>query len=337
MAIGSAERSVGLEIDTGTARAVEASGNARSPKIINMAETGLPTGAVEEGMVVQPREVGYSLRNLWNSRAIRHNRVLLGISNQGVLVRFTTVPKAPPDKLGNVVSFHAQELLPLSLDAVVMDYTVIGEGTDPEGNPILEILLVAARRDMLNNFLEALEVAGLEPEDIDVSTLALRRILPEAAINRTVGVINVANGFSSILVVDRGEPRLARLVSIKLADLASELGSSLEAVLNEAAVDSGDRRAKVTSWANNLIYEARSSLTYYQGQENANDIEALVLNGRGARLPGINSRLEEALTLPVRVVNPFSGFANADKFEGSGLKAVDYAISAGLARRGLEG
>ncbi|MGM0652788.1 MAG: type IV pilus assembly protein PilM [Bacillota bacterium] len=338
MALGGNKNAVGLEIDAGMARAVEAAGSADKPKLVNMSIGEIPEGAVEEGMIVEPREVGSALSKLWNKGSLKSRSVMLGISNQGVLVRYATIPKVPPDKLNNVIRFHAQEHLPIPLDSVVMDHQVIGETVDDEDKTMLEVLLVAARRDMLNGFLEALKLANLEPADIDVSTLSLLQTLPPAALDRTVAVVNVANGLSNILVSDRGQARLARLVSVNLGDLAKNSGYTLNNVLSINGGGSPEVRDVYTSWADSLISETRSSLNYYQNQEKSTPLEAIILNGRGGCLKGIDKLMENALGLPVRLVNPFAVFKNAAKAtEALGVRAAEYAISAGLARRALGG
>ncbi len=337
MKLAGAKRAVGLEIDTGIARAVEVSGSPDNPRLVNMAGVELAPGAIEEGMVVQPREVGEALIELWTSGEIKHRQVLLGVANQAVLVRYATIPKVPPDKLGNIIRYQAQESLPIPLESVVMDYQIIGE-IEEEGRTVFEVLLVAARRDMLEGFLEALSIAKLEPDDIDVSTLALIHTLPEKAMDRTVAIVNIANGLSNILVSDHGRPRMARLVSYKLKDLADGLGCSLEDILSDQVYKAGNAVQVFDKWSESVVAETRSSLTYYQNQASASELEAIILNGRGARLRGIAGKLEAELELPVRIVNPFAAYKNADeKNLGSGIDAVEYAICAGLARRGLEG
>ncbi|MFO7951750.1 MAG: type IV pilus assembly protein PilM [Bacillota bacterium] len=337
MDLGVTKKTVGLEIDTGTARVVEAAGSAKKPKLLSIAEINLPEGAVEEGMIVQSDQVGHALRELWAKEAIKHRKVLLGVSNQGVLVRYATIPKVAPGKLENVIRFYSQDHLPIPLESVVLDYTIIGEEVEEE-RPVYEVLLVAARRDMLDGFLHALEVAKLEPDDIDVSTLALMQILPAVALDRTVVMVNVANGLSNILIADKNQPRLARLVAAKLKDLTSGLGKNLDYLFEGNRAEDENARKIFSTWANHLISEVRSSLNYYQNQDNSQELEAIIFNGRGARLKGFSDKMEADLGLPVRIVNPFADFSNADKlFKDTGIKAVDYAISAGLARRGLEG
>lgn len=323
---------LGLEIDAGVARAVELKGSFAAPVLSGLASVELPLQAFSEGMIVQPDEVARALTELFKRGRVRHRQVVLGVSNQAVLVRHTLVPKAPKDKLDNVIRFHAQELLPIPLESVVMDYVVIGERVDETATE-LEVLLVAARLDMLDTFMDVLEKARLEPLDVDVSALVLRHILPASAKERTVAVLNVANGPGNILVSEKNVPRLARLVNVKISDLAEQTGVSIENALEEATFHDYYK-----IWLRNLVSETRSSLTYFQNQSGLSNIEAIVLNGRGARLPGIAASLEGSLGLPVRITNPLAAIAGASRFSGlKGLEAADYAISAGLALRGLKG
>ncbi|MEW5785525.1 MAG: type IV pilus assembly protein PilM [Bacillota bacterium] len=337
MVYGSRNRAIGLELDTGAARAVELTQSGQGVKLTALGGISLPKGAVEEGMVLQPEEVGRALRTLWAARGIRGRQVLLGISNQGVLVRYATMPKVPPDKLENVVRYHGQEYLPIPLANVVLDYLVIGE-TTREAGEALEVLLVAARRDMLEGFMKALSCANLEPEDIDVSSLALTRVLPPVTGNMTVLTVNAANGLSNILITSRGMPRLARLVSVKMKDIADQLRFSLDEVLAGMAQPSEEKDAFLSAWFNNLAGEIRSSINYFQSQEDATGVEEIYINGRGARLPGIVEHLEDQLGIPVRKFNPLERYhAAAFKKAGFQGEALEYAISAGLALRGMGG
>ena len=134
--LNAATRSVGLELDTGAARAVELTGSAAAPKLAALGGIVLPPGAVEEGMILQPKEVAGALRTLWEAREIKSREVLLGISNQGVIVRSAVIPKVPADKLENVVRFHAQEYRPSPWPAWFSDYLVIGETVSESGEAL---------------------------------------------------------------------------------------------------------------------------------------------------------------------------------------------------------
>jgi len=332
-------RAVGLELDTGIARAVELSGKVNSPGLAGLGSIDLPEDAIKEGMVLQPEQVGKALKELWNKAGFKGRDVILGVSNQGVLVRHINVPKVPPAKLKNVVLFHAREHLPIALESVVFDYLVLGEAPPTsESGQNLEILLVAARKDMLDIFLEALKIARLEPLDIDVSSMVMMRLLPQKAMNMTVALVNIGNGLNNILISAQGKPRLARLGMVKVNDLAENLGSSLDKVIYGQALDDQEAEKLFTNWSNELAAEIRSSITYYQDQSGATAVEGVLLSGSGALLAGIETKLEQEIDLPVRKINFLEAYNPARrKLVDANEEAVEYAISAALALRGLEG
>ena len=339
MALGTVNRAVGLEIDSGKARAVELTGNRNAYKLAGLGSAALPQEAVKEGMIQQPRIVGGSLKELWSGAGLKERKVILGISNQGVLVRHITVPKVPADKLANMIRFQAQDHLPIPLEGVVLDYLVLGESVEKEAETEqLEVLLVGARRDMLDKFLEALEVADLEPLDIDVSSMAQISLLPPRALQMTVAMVNVANGLSSIVISAYGKPRLARLGMVKIIDLAESLNCTLEEVLEPHVLRQDGAADKLRQWGSNLAGEIRSSLTYFQDQHSEYRVEGVLLSGRGALFGGLTAKLEEYLALPVRLFNPLEVFSpSRRRLLESDIEAAEYAISAGLALRGLGG
>ena len=333
------KRVVGLEIDSGIAYGVEMTGEATSPGLVNLGFIPLPEGAVRDGMIVDPEQVGLALKNSWNKAGFKDRKVLLGVSNQGVLVRHITVPNVPLNKLKNIIHFQAQEYLPIPLESVVLDFLVLGEiEGQGETEKKLEVLLVAARRDMLDKYMHALEVARLEPVDIEVASMATIRLLPEKALTMTIALVNVANGLNSILIADKGKPRLARLGLVKIVDLAESLGCKIDNVFNACDFKHEGAEAIINNWVNNLAAEVRSSISYYQDLPGSEKVDGILLSGRGARLSGINSLLDSYLELPVRAFSPLSVYpAVFRKLGKSPTVALDYTVSTGLAIRGLEG
>lgn len=333
------KRVVGLEIDSGIAHAVEMTGKATSPSLVNIGFIPLPEGSVREGMIVDPEQVGLALKNNWSKAGFKDRKVLLGVSNQGVLVRHVTVPKVPLNKLKNIIHFQAQEYLPIPLESVVLDYLVLGEVEGQnETEKQLEVLLVAARRDMLDKFMQALQIAGLDPIDIDVSSMAAIRLLPPRALEMTIAMVNVTNGLNSILISDKGKPRLARLGLVKIVDLAESLGCNIENVFNACDFHHEGTEAIKNNWVNSLAAEVRSSISYYQDLPGSAKVEGILLSGIGARLTGIEGMLDGYLDLPVRPFNPLKAYpAVVRKLAKTPIAALDYTISAGLAIRGLEG
>ncbi len=339
MAKSSARRSVGLEIDTGSIRAVEMAGKAEAPKLVNLGSITLPEEAVKEGLVMQPKVVGSALKELWSRAGLKERSVLLGVSNQGVLVRYITIPKVSSDKLKNAVIFQAQEQLPVALNSVVLDYLVLGEIEGSGEAPAeLEILLVAARLDMINHYLEALSEANLEALDVDVSSMAMLQLLPQKLMNITIALVNITNGLNSILISKNGKPYMARLGMVKIEDLAEGLGCSLSEVFSSRFYNKEESSWLLESWVKRLASEVRSSITYYQNQAHLSRVEGVLISGRGALYNNMSSMLERQLNIPVGIFNPLKEYnPSKRRLIHTDQEGVEYIISAGLARRGLEG
>lgn len=340
MILAAKKQVVGLDIDCGEIRAVELSGKPGAPKLVNQGSVKLPEGVVEDGIIHRPGEVSAALEELWSGHKFRSKNVLLGVSNQEVLVRFALFPKVPEEKLGGLIRHQAQDYLPLALDSVILDYTVIGE-TVNEGREMYEVILVAARRDMLNSFLAALSGAKLKAWDIDVSSLVLLRIVPEVHHDGAVVLVDIANGQSNILIIANEVPRLARRVPVRLKDAAAQLNVPVDEMffipgMSDLPLDG------YMNWIDGLIGEIRSSISYYQAQAGALAIEEILISGKGARAPGLVTRAKENLNIPVKNIQPFSvlelkGAGDESVIDESGSnRAMDYSIAVSLALRGLE-
>ena len=106
--------------------------------------------------------------------------VRVGVANQRVVVRTMQLPLIEDDEeLETAVRFRAQEAIPMPLDQAVLDHQVVGKRDGADGNRVMDVLAVAARRDMVAGLLEAVRGAGLEPVGIDLSAFGMIRALKD--------------------------------------------------------------------------------------------------------------------------------------------------------------
>jgi type IV pilus assembly protein PilM len=346
MGLFKSDGAIGLDLDTGIIRAVELRGTAASAALTAAGSIEIPEVAVVEGMVADPEAVAGALKKLWGEARLRSSKIVLGVSNQGVFMRMATFPKVPDNKLAQVLRFQAGDYFPIPMPQLVLDHAVVGE-LEGEGGPALEILLVAARRDMLEKSLKALAGASLNPAVVDASPLALMRTLPESQLAGTVLLTDMANGISSLLLVAGGVPRFARVIPHSLHSYAREKGARLADVLNavqQVAAARGNGQAEDVSagppggWGVALAAEIRSSIGYYQTHNGGSQADSVILSGRGARVGGLAEILQEELEVPVRMAKPLARLGGPTRVQGLNLEqeGPDFAVSIGLALRGLE-
>src|SRR5947208_10054278 len=156
---------VGLDIETGSIAATEVRSNG-SRDVSRTAIAPLEPGVVSEGEVLDPEALSRALRSLFSQHKLG-KAVRLGIANQRVVVRTMQLPLIEDEgEIETAVRFRAQDQIPMPLDQAVLHHRVVSRGKGPEGDRQMEVLAVAARRDMVASLLDALPQAGLRPVGI---------------------------------------------------------------------------------------------------------------------------------------------------------------------------
>lgn len=319
---------VGLEIESGSVGAVEAQVNGEV-SVSTSATCPIPPEAFRDGEVTDPASVTAALEELFSANKLSR-KVRLGIANQRVVVRTLRLPAIEnPEELASAVRFAAQEQIAMPLDQAVIDHRVVGGvGAVDGAAPQVDVMVVAARRDMVAASLKPLRDAGLEPIGVDLSAFGMIRALadqgapdPQAGASATLycSVSDVTN-----LAVAKGRTCLFTRVSpAGLEDSVSSLASAtglppeharmwLEHVGLEQPVEAieGDpdtvskTRAVLEQGAAALVDELRLSLDFYGAQEGAVPVERIVLCGPGSAFPGLAGHMVPALGLSIETGRP---------------------------------
>jgi type IV pilus assembly protein PilM len=323
---------VGLEIEAGSIGAAEVRSNG-APRLTAAATAPLPPEAFHDGEVTDPGSVTTALHDLFAEHKLG-KRVRLGIANQRVVVRTLRLPAIDdPNELAAAVRFAAQEQIAMPLEHAVVDHRVVGGVGAIEGvGPQVDVIVVAARRDMIAASLRPLKDAGLEPVGVDLSAFGMIRALgdhpgpalegedqpaPAAVLYCNVGDVtnlavaksrsclftrvspvgleNIAGGFASVtgLTPDHAQMWLGHV----------GLEQPLEQI--EGDPDTVTRaRTALENGAAALLDELRLSLDFYGAQDAAVPVNRVVLCGPGSAIPGLAANMEAVLGLPIEVGRP---------------------------------
>ncbi|KAB2951312.1 type IV pilus assembly protein PilM [Heliorestis acidaminivorans] len=354
---------VGLEIDRGTIRAVEMAGSVEAPRLINAGQIKLPEDAVVDGIIHNREAVKKALIELWTSQGFKSRNVVYGVFNQGVLLRTNKYPKVPENKLEKMVRFQSEDLFPIPMNEMVLDFAVLSE-VEGEKGPELELLLIGARNDMLDKNLWPILEASLKPQVIDVLPLATMKTLKKEQLQGNVVMVNIASGMTTLLLMLNEVPRFARVIPHNLTTLDTRAPKASAEVINlpteadqaeeaqqdqysyqEVAVtlDSFEEGQTVAEkynsleWSTKLAEQVRSSISFYLFQNNLNSVDRVILTGEGAQLAELPEAFEQELGSQVQIHNPM---AQLGKAMGGGVNVIKegpaFATAIGLALRGLE-
>jgi type IV pilus assembly protein PilM len=327
---------VGLEIEAGSVAAAEARLEGGVPRLVAAGVQPLAPEAFRDGEVTEPEAVAVALRGLFETHDLSR-KVRLGIANQRLVVRTLRLPAIEnPAELDAAVRFSAQEQIAMPLEEAVIEHRVVGGvPASAEGPAQIDVMVVAARREMIVASLAPLRDAGLEPVGVDLSAFGMIRVLadldgaPEAPADGGLAATRTATlychvGDATNLAVARGRSCLFTRVSpVGLEDIAGGLASTTGLSPEHAAMwlnhvglgrpveeIEGDpatvarARSALERGAASLVDELRLSLDFYGAQEAAVPVERVVLCGPGSAAPGLAEEMEPQVDLPIAVARP---------------------------------
>lgn len=359
-----AGKTVGLDIGTHAVRAAEVSFGRGRPTLSRFGQVALPPGAVVGGEVVDPGAVASALRRLWRDAGFTTKKVVVGVANQRVVARTTTIAAMSEAELRTALQYQVQELIPIPLADAVLDHQVVGRVVGEKDHEMLQLLVVAAHKEMLATLLTALDEAGLAASRIDLIPFALVRSLhvagfelgDEAGDPLAEAIVGVGAGVTNVVVHDAGSPRFVRTLNTGgnavVEQLAAELGVDLDTAedlkrrADQGSSHPGAVRAAgvVANAVESLIEEVRGSLDFHLAQPDAAPLRHVVLTGGASRMPGLAARLEAVMGVPVVAGEPLAslevgrvGISSDVLLAAQDLLAVPLGLAlSGLATEGGE-
>jgi type IV pilus assembly protein PilM len=195
---------VGLDIEAGSIAATEVRTNG-SIDVTGQGVAELDPGIFREGEVSDAEALSAALKDLFSEYKLSRN-VRLGIANQRVAVRTLRLPSIEDrEELETAIRFQAQDHIPMPLDQAVLDWQVVGHTTGAEGQRQVDVVAVAARRDMLAAVMDAVRRSGLRPIGIDHSAFGMLRALQQGD-HSAVGAAGYVAAPSPVIPYEQRSP-----------------------------------------------------------------------------------------------------------------------------------
>ena len=316
---------IGIILDSQEIRAIELKGSQKKPNVVAWGKVKLPDGVVKEGRIVDAQLFGVSLERLLVENGFKGRDVYLGVNNQDIIVRFATFPKVPDDKIKSMIYFQAQEYMPVSIEELELDYVVVSEKKTDEGE-FINVVLVGARKKMLNDYIEAFLTANTSIKEIDATMLALGRAALVESNDGTFVLTGFNNDTGNILIFNNGVLAMARSVTI----------AQSPTLINPDDEKINSKEDDSNIYADILFSEIKSSVSYYKMQT-GEVIEKIYVLGSVTKQDFVASKLKETTGLSVSIPTPYTFLENhIIKGKQISFKASDYVACISLAMRGLE-
>ncbi len=297
-----ARTSVGLDIGSSYVKIVEIDHSKSEPALRSYGVVKLPPEAIVEGEIMDRSLVIEGIQNCMAKAGVEKKDVVTAVSGRAVIVKKIMMDKMNPDDAREAIFWEAEQHVPFDIDDVCLDFEVLREDV---GANQMEILLVAAKKEMVETHASLVKDAGYNPVIIDVDSFAIQNayeLTHEDLGNRVAGLINIGSDVTNINIIQNSIPLFTRDLSIGsnvfIDAVQREMGvgfEEAEAIVNGTTKpeDEGKCRKIISSACEELSAGINRSISFLKTAGDAEQLDEVILSGGGARVPGLREILSE--------------------------------------------
>jgi type IV pilus assembly protein PilM len=346
MIFGKKTHLIGLDIGSRTIKIAEVVDKKTTQIFKNFHTINIEPGLIEEGTVKDPETVSKYIRELYAKAKLREKNVAISIGGYSVIVKKINVQNMTEDELQETIHFEAEQYIPFDISDVNLDFQILGES---EHNPNqMSVLLVAAKKEMINEYINLVQMTGLNLCLIDVDAFALQNIF-EFSYNpgdENIALIDIGASKTSLNILKDNSSVFMRDVSLGCGQITEKIASLVECSLAEAEeikhggqseiISPEDLHSIISSAVTSWCTEIKRALDFFYSTFPEDQITKIILSGGGANIKEFRQLLAVETATDVEIINPFQNFSiNSERFDSSYLEQIapQAAICMGLAIR----
>jgi type IV pilus assembly protein PilM len=349
MLFGKNDSLVGLDIGSRSVKVAEIVDSKSGPKLKRFGMADIPVGAIEDGAIGDPTAAAETIRQLFHSSKIRETNVAVSIGGYSVIVKKINVQTMPEEQLQETIHFEAEQYIPFDISDVNLDFQILGEN---ENNPNqMSVFLVAAKKEMVNDYINLVTLAGLTPCIVDVEAFALQNIF-EANYdieNENIALIDIGASKTSLNILKGNSSVFMRDVALGCLQVNQKIMSLLDCSYDQAELlKFGETSTKMsaeelnqitTSVVTDWCTEIRRALDFFYTNYPDDPIKRILLSGGGAHIAEFRKLLAAESSAQVETLNPFKKIVLDEKaFEPDYIRQIapQAAVAMGLALRKVD-
>lgn len=308
---GRKKTTVGLDIGSGLIKIAVIDHGKGAPELVKVAITKLQPDAIVEGEVMDPGIVSDAIRAALDSASVRSKNIVTAVGGRDVIIKKIQTERVKPRQARELMRWEAEQHVP-DVESVELDFQILdGERASEDMN----VLLVAAKRDLVDAKLRILADAGVNPTIVDVDAFALHNAFevnyPEA-MKGFVGLVNIGNEVTNVNIMDNGVPVLTRDLPLGTRrfneDLQRQHGMAARDA--EILIRGYDRSPQLDAVLNARVEEIAVGIERAAGfiaaSRTNTQLRAVYICGGGSRTPGLAEILGERLRITVEHANPLA-------------------------------
>lgn len=344
---------VGVDLGTHALKAVQVEKSGNMWRISHAAIAPTPPDCIRDGVVTDQESLAGALKQMLKNAGISATDAHIAAAGGAVFVRVVPFPKMPEAVLRKSIKYEASRYVPGSIEDSYIEFEIVG----PINETQMNVLIVAAPKDIVESRIKACEAAGLEVESVDIEVFASYRALVETApgfdpLESTVALVDIGASSTNVSVINKGVFAMNRSIPTGGRTLTEELKKRFQ--LNDEDAEEGKAQLDVRGFLpssgveespplrviqpqlEDMVREIRRSMNYFTSQQaetgDGRAVDKVLLTGGGASLTGLAEYLTQRLNLPVEAPGVFSNSRILPPTSDVG-QGQDLSVASGLALR----
>jgi type IV pilus assembly protein PilM len=307
--------SAGLDIGSGFVKLVVIDHSKPEPEIVQVASRPLVQDAIVDGEVMDPALIADTVRDLIAGAGLKRAEVVAAVGGHDVIVKKIPMDRMSAHDAREVIRWEAEQHVPFDMENVQLDFQIL----DPHGESAqMSVLLVAAKRELIENRINLLADAGLTPVAIDVEAFALHNAFEYNYPNAGAGLVvlvNIGNETTNVNLVADGAPILIRDIPFGTRRLREALQRERGLTMEQAEGvlrghgDAAQLRAIVDERVDELAIGIERAAAFISAQTGGNGIARAFATGGGAVVKGMIESLGARLGVRTELAHPLQRVA----------------------------
>jgi type IV pilus assembly protein PilM len=340
--------SLGLDIGSHYLKLVELREQGDNIELSKCQVEELPHDAIVDKQIMDREIVVQKLQDLLKNGNLKNKEVMISVAGRGVIIKKIVTDKMNDAELEDAIEWEARQHIPYDISEVSLDFQRLPQGETETDHT--DVLLVAAKNDLVNSGSDLTRLAGLMPIGIDLDAFAVQNALhqnnyiPEEG---TIAVLHIGFTNTNVSVIVDGVFDTNRDLPVAgkmfLEHIVRRLGIPIKEGFNllwKGAPEGPIAEVldeTIRSTAEKLVETMERAFPQYCSASAPNPITKVILCGGGALFPGLKESLMEHMALPVEIADPLKQISpNGAVPEDIGKKlAPSLTLAIGLALEGL--
>lgn len=336
---------VGVDIGSHAVKICQLKRSDDAYSIVSLGTALLPEDAVDDGTLNDPEVVGEAISKLMKNLKIQNKKVGFSISGYSVIVKKVNLAVMEESKLEEYITEEAEQYIPFDIDDVYLDFQDLK--TNKNDSDRTDVMLVAAKKEVVDDYLDMLRGLKLQPVIVDVDGFALENSYEHNyPKNENVALVDIGASKMNINIISGGMSVVARDIVVGSRQLTEQIQNTFNLDFEEAEalklghIPADDKQEQIeeifTATCTQWVLEIKKAIDLYHSNNPEAPLTRLVLSGGGSNVAGLNDFLAKETGLQVEIFQPFTNMkSNPRKIDPTYLKAIgpEMAIATGIAIR----